>query len=109
MTSTLNDTARALIRTLGFDYVKTDRSGLEHWLSQEQLPHVLITLDPDEEPSVPDVVRAIFSAGASDQRGRTREAWNRCANTFRSGQHVASADDILSLSELEVIIPQTPA
>lgn len=110
MTSALPDTARALLRTLGFDFVKTDRAGLEHWLSDEQLPHILLKLDPAEKPAVPDIIRAIHAAGASDQRDRTREAWNRCANTFRNGMSVQSPDDILSLSESPPLpVSQSPS
>ncbi len=100
MNSTLNASTAALLRTLGFDFIKADaRTHHEHWLSQEDLPHIHILIDPAEKPRVSDLVRAIHSAGASDQRDRTRSAFNRLADTFRNGQPVASPDDILSLSE----------
>ena len=99
MTSILNDSTAALLASLGFELVRRDPSRVEHWLSQEQLPHVHITLDPGEFPLIADIVRAIHAAGVRDQRDITRTAWNHLADTFRHGQPVQSPDDILALTE----------
>lgn len=94
-----------LLHSLGFDYIKTDRTQSEIWLSQEDLPHVQLALDPTETTRIDDIVRAIYHAGALDQRDRTRTAWNHLAATFRNGQPVQSPDDILSLSEPPLSTP----
>jgi len=100
MTSDLPATTCDFLRALGFEFVKTDRAGHEHWLSQECLPHIHITLAPEQSPDIRDIVRAIHSAGASDQRDRSREAFNRACDTIRNGQPIADITDLLALTPL---------
>lgn len=105
--SILTAPIRTLLNAIGFEYVKTDHSRREIWLSQEDLPHIQLTVLPTETTRIDDVVRAIYHAGAHDQRDRTRTAWNHLADTFRNGHPVQSPDDILALSE-PLQISETP-
>jgi hypothetical protein len=100
MTSDLPATTCDFLHALGFEFAKTDRrTGHEHWLSQECLPHIHIILAPEQSPDIRDIVRAIYSAGASDQRDRSRSAFNTALDTIRNGQPIADITDLLALSE----------
>lgn len=100
MNSSLPPAATGLLKCLGFSFVKSDaRTCKEHWLSQEMLPHIEVTIEPTEECFTGDIIRAIFDAGARDQRERTRTAFNRLVESFRNGQAIEPAEDLLHLTE----------
>lgn len=91
--------ARQILEQLGFKEVPPDkkRPGFTRYLCRDVLPDILIELP--EDAVVTDVREAIFCAGGSMQRDRTREAWSKLADTIRNGKHVASPDEILALTE----------
>jgi len=95
----MTPSAEILLTKLALQVIGVDRGRPDHLraLNDERLPHILISIP--ETADERDILEAAYAAGARDQRDRTREAFNRCADTFRNGQLVASPDDILSLSE----------
>jgi hypothetical protein len=100
MNSSLPSGTIGLLESLGFDFVKSDaRTCKEHWLSQEALPHIELRLDPTEDTTASDIRFAIYFAGASDQRDRSRTAFNTALDTIRNGQPIADITDLLALSE----------
>lgn len=106
MTSALSTTRQEWLGSLGFVAVRTKPRPVgddfvhdEVWLSQEDLPHIEILLDPTLPYHRSDIVRLIFHAGASAQRDTTRAALNHLINTVRNGQHVEPFEDLLALEE----------
>lgn len=100
MTSALSIPLGALLEKLGFSFIKKDpKTHNQIWLSQEQLPHIQIHLNPAEHTTVPDIVRLIYHAGAAAQRDATRTALNHLINTFRAGQKIEPLEDLLAIQE----------
>ncbi len=106
MSTTLPEFTQHYLDAHGFKYALTDaRTHREHWLNQEALPHIQLILDPAEETTAADIVRAIFHAGARHQREMTRDAYNRLITTFRHAQPIEPAEDLLHLTEPPPVIP----
>lgn len=96
--STLPASFRATLRSLGFECAGFDQPSAaemrasklaqrtprrpERWISQERLPHILITIGPDDPQDVTQIIHAIYRTGACDAREETRTQYKRFLITF---------------------------